>query len=1595
MENSVKKAGGVDSPDRKSLDLKSLYSSRVSDVGASKKVSEGNNHGYVKKKKRKNGNGASFSCIELDAKKSRKEGANGVKSEPDFSHESNGGSKLLNGVTFALGKNGNAFNIPKRPRGLARRKKLRSDQVSEPLDLTNSEDCVKIFNANSSNSPGPKDRLGRSDSVYEVNDGSSNIKSAVDAFGGSKLKPKKKVNCKSTGNVGNSTSKLKRKPVADEAKEARKDKPSSVVHTEEEVSPVVDNGDISYKKQRHNSRKKKDTIAGRDSGKASIKKSEPSVGSSKSDSQFVSFQDDDDDEENLEQNAARMLSSRFDPSCTGFPSKKESSVSRTADGFSFPVSPGHDSFTLQDNSVGAMESASLDGKSRALRPRSEDKGKGMPRKRRHFYDIIPNSLDACWFINRRIKVFWPLDESWYHGLVNDYHPECKLHHVKYDDRDEEWVDLHEEKFKVLLLPSEVPGKQKSRKNSEGNKNVHKGKSVPPLNDDIGMENYLDSEPISSWLSRSLPKSLKRQKNSQVHQPLGSPFSSEKTDESNSKLANSKGVDDGPECESASADKANGDGSFKQSQMNMGSSLSCAKTDSKSEFCGSKRSGNEPDCMSASTGKIPGHGSLGQCLMGTTSSSQNVVYVRRKYYMRCKRGSSLCTAVKSHGSSPGTVTVDPIMVTLPAVKKESCTGYVDSDRKLRLVEAHCELGIDVVPLMLQEIRVQICIPLLPFLYSLGTQDVWLLHNIPMLHYGSVVAASPAVVLEMLFVDSNLGLRFLLFEGCLKQALTFVFFILIACGEQDEQWNDDLLLPVRSVRFKLFSVQDVNKKHAFASYSFSRLRLLKWLYLDSKLMQHFRLVKQLPFSESSHDDIKQLECVNFQQCKPQLGLEISSLEVEEFTPINVEDITTGDKLQTLETEAPAFWGLPNCEQDLGTDALGRNIVEKVYSSENHQKVPSPSTSIISSASDSRFDNRSAGILVDIPCFDQTDMAFRQNSGVFCNVRDASVLSANPIGSTRSWKHGRSSSISSPLGDLSPLWPDGKMNYIHNGFSNGPKRPRTQVQYTLPSSGFDLNSKQKMLNNKALPCKRIRRASQKRIPDGSKGSQKYFELLECGANVLVTQGDKGWRESGAHIFLEVADHNEWRLAVKFSGITKYSYKVTHILQPGSTNRFSHAMMWRGGNDWVLEFSDRSQWALFKEMHEECYNRNIRAASVKHIPIPGVWLVEERNDVGTEVPFVRNHAKYFRQVQTDVEMAMDPSRVLYDLDSEDEQWLGAKKKCTDKHLREEMSDEFMEQTIDMFEKGAYIQCRDNFTDTEIEELVMGIGYLESAKVVYEYWRQKRDRKGMPLIRHLQPPLWGQYRHQLKEWELTVARGNGSFPVPHLEKPSMFAFCLKPRGLDVPNKGSKQRSHRKFSVSGHHNTTSGDQDSLHTFGRRLNGHTFGDEKVLYANTVHESSDISPTLQASTRSWSPRDAFFSLSTNVPELNRNQKVYKYNPTNLSLNNQQMMSYSQRTIGNRNGTHQWNMDLPEFSGQKHNFFDGTQRQGVELLKSPDLCELRLRDASRAAQHAHKMAKLKRENAHRLFSKAEFAIHKAVIALMTAEAIRAANENFDGDN
>jgi len=83
---------------------------------------------------------------------------------------------------------------------------------------------------------------------------------------------------------------------------------------------------------------------------------------------------------------------------------------------------------------------------------------------------------------------------------------------------------------------------------------------------------------------------------------------------------------------------------------------------------------------------------------------------------------------------------------------------------------------------------------------------------------------------------------------------------------------------------------------------------------------------------------------------------------------------------------------------------------------------------------------------------------------------------------------------------------------------------------------------------------------------------------------------------------------------------------------------------------------------------------------------------------------------------------------------------------------------------------------------------------------------------------MWERYQQQLKEWEIAVTKNNlssnGSLDKgATLEKPSMFAFCLKPRGLEVQNKGLKHRSQKKISVSGHTNRFRY-HDGFHTTGK-------------------------------------------------------------------------------------------------------------------------------------------------------------------------------------
>jgi hypothetical protein len=309
-----------------------------------------------------------------------------------------------------------------------------------------------------------------------------------------------------------------------------------------------------------------------------------------------------------------------------------------------------------------------------------------------------------------------------------------------------------------------------------------------------------------------------------------------------------------------------------------------------------------------------------------------------------------------------------------------------------------------------------------------------------------------------------------------------------------------------------------------------------------------------------------------------------------------------------------------------------------------------------------------------------------------------------------------------------------------------------------------------------------------------------------------------------------------------------------------------------------------------------------------------------------------------------------------------------------------------------------------------------------------------------MQPPLWERYQQQLREWEQAMERSSTSLPsgchgkVALEDKPPMYAFCLKPRGLEVPNKGSKQRSHRKFSVAGKSNSFAGDHDGFHPYGnffyplifspfpflnvllnfhlnhiifvflgRRINGFASGDEKTIYPIHNNESFDDSPLPRISPRFFSPQDAcaprYFSMTGDRSDRNHLQKLRRTKSkkpgTCVSPYGTQMAAlYNQRMMDQGNGFHRWNASFSDWPSQQHHQINFNVRHGLEQLNGSDLDEFRLRDASGAAKHALNMANIKRERAQRLLYRADLAIHKAVVALMNAEAIKASSEDLNGD-
>ncbi|KAL8113596.1 uncharacterized protein LOC141667595 [Apium graveolens] len=1383
------------------------------------------------------------------------------------------------------------------------------------------------------------------------------------------------------------------------------------------------------------------------------------------------------DEENLEQNAARMLSSRFDPRCTA--SSRGKTVSSHY---------GGESGSHTGNLQGGSGCPSADNDSRSLRPRYDYKGKGCPRKRRHFYEIVYREKDARWFLKKRIKVFWPLDERWYQGLVNDYDEEKKLHHVNYDDRDKEWISLQNERFMLLLLRSELADVGKPLHSGTDDKLVHKiGKDLKMNEVETNSEIHVDSKPIVSWLARSSSQAksssgLKKHKRS-----LSSPTE------------------------------------FPQSSRNIGdahrNTNTCLEEKETREVCFNKSADRLAD-------EANGRASMLDQFTNIKENGSPIVYFRRRF----RKKTTLSLEAVSNFSSSCIPIVSNEQRSLLSVfdnfqildEKYVCSHGLALDKLMWSMGSDGLLKLNPTFVPFKEFITLLSLSLRPPLdFSIvGYETFCFLRYLLLQESGSIVPTWPYVYLEMLFVDNEVGSRFFVIEGCLKQAVAFISLVLsVFCEPDQPRESVDWRIPVTTVRFKLSCIQDLRKQHVFSFYTYSKLNHSRWLYLDSKFQKRCSFNKKIPLTECTLENIKVLEgrhkhltsdicessfqgkksfnnivpfglskagnryvrqsldndarhpilpfalsfstapplfhhlhlnlmmkssvaSVRLRECNPACSLEnqrntgksTTYNQVAEQCSVKVAPKSTSGNLLSHKL---CFGCIPCFKPQLETNSstAGMNC-DRMISSLHFQNLNSErtDTDVMGESQNSEcYDMESERIFTKTKMLTSFNQAPAMNSGdsnnhclhsmsvknpaidlaksyVNCEwpgvqraasyISDGVVFSPDTSG-PRSLGTSKKRNLSSlPLEETSPVLHGGRTNDINSVSSNGLRKARTQVHYALPFGDFEFSSKHKPINSNGHSFKRLRGGSENRTPNGFKGSLRNLELLACDANVLITQGDRGWREPGGRVVLELAYRNEWRLAVKFYGSTKYSHKVDHVFLPGSTNRHTHAMMWKGGKDWALEFPDRSQWMLFKDMHAECYNRNVQVSSVKNIPIPGVRLVEEFEDYTTNHLFTRSSSRYIRQIETDIDMAMNPLKNFYDMDSEDELWILRNNESFQNQDSDiVITDETFEKTIDMLEKFAYAQRCDQFTVDEIEKVMVGVGPAEMIRAIYQYWQNKRKRLGMPLIRHLQPPTWERYQQKVQEWNQIMSKSNtitscgGKRKAPPVEKPIMFAFCLKPRGLEVPNKVSKHRSQRKYRISGH--AVVGDQDRVHTPGRRFNSFAVRDEKAIYLDISPENSDNFSMLQTSTKNYLSSDAgspeYVSLDNDASDVDYYPKPCKHRSKKIGALTPLgslcvRPSYNQRTPGKRNGVQQQNMYIPDRSSQKHYQMYVFPRHEIMELGVQDLDEYGVRKASGAAKRASIIAMLKRNKAQELLSRADFAMQVAVSAIMDADAVKA---------
>lgn len=1307
----------------------------------------------------------------------------------------------------------------------------------------------------------------------------------------------------------------------------------------------------------------------------------------------------DDDGVSLEENAARMLCSLSDNRCAGSPRKRIKSTDKPSRR-SFPQRSNH--FKNSNKKI-----KDVPGPARLLRKRDGKVPFRKRRPRRHFYEVSPRDVDPFCIVKERIRVFWPLDETWYFGLVKEYDPVTRLHHVRYDDKDEEWINLQNERIKLLFLPAEA----RNRSKCINSMSLFKPNNEQGDGEDIdGSSNTESSEsgPISSWLARSnqaksatLCNISKQDHNRSDTVPI---------------------LFDQKQCHSSDA---------KEDVLLFNDPI--------------------PDSSPANVGA--------EVLKDRNTPEDRrfrFVYSRKRV---CRKKNGFLNISEQGSNSRRRASLGTVLVASPGMEFGAATGAsvtyvvlvlsVPLKPVYKLICEACSVWVSNALFLLQH-------GTLVALWPVVHLDILLVDNaIGLKHVLFQTCLRSAVSLFCLLVGSFkqcsrqratkesripcTSIRFQISGGHDRSKVVFILFSFV--GVEISKWKrlqGKLQYHCSKRELSEDSTNGAGQRALSSMDLFSKgydLQVAGFLpesnysdiepvicYLDEQrkfaqnvldvttapsllLCNHLKLVIESASTNGSQESIslaldegpQQLVTEHTSDTVHPAPPRVCSLNLGSSpdSPLDMASASCANQSSSASGEFKPAESIrsPECNDSNIGEA---NIMQRKVQDQNGlsylgaDKPCSSNLSVICSSSAERYlsinvpEDRAIDEPNDKPP-DKDEKDKQPVSNLVQELNEHPIGRAIPTAPRTSYHRNRFTSISRAFGDGSKMQSE---DHTLTGFAGGSKKPRSQVSYSVSPRSEEFSIKNQGHFRKIRSHSTAKINDAKKLSDSSRSGHSSPESLTCIANVLVTVGDRGWREYDTQITMDSDGQNEWRLCVKLAEGTKYAHKVCQVLQPGATNRYTHAMIWKGGAEWCLEFPDRSQWLIFKQMHDECYSHNIRAASVRNIPIPGVRLVKihDDNDV---VPFVRSE-DYFGNIGTDVEIALDESRVLYDMDSDDEEWISSWRKLSvgDNINAHELAEDLFERIMDKLEKFAYSHNCNELSIDQLKELDVDDIQPNLIEAIHTYWQDKRQKKGMPLIRHFQSAMWKIYEQQLHEWESKVCRiqgpSNGYQEKKLPPKPALFAFCLRPRGLNVSysHKGPKQRSHRKIMSTGCHREHDGFYRQVS--GRRYNEYT-GDGRIFESydsGYIYSPTGYSPRF--STRSDSPRAFEATERSSTPRFFRTSSGKRSASFAFSDDHQPSPSFRHQKV-KRGVPDHWNTVIHEWQNSKH-FFPGASRVDIE--------ELKLRDAASAAQHAAAMAKLKREKAHCLMHKADLALHKATAALMIADAIKSSSRDTSRD-